>query len=55
MSKLVHWEIPTTDVKKSAESYTKLFGWKLQQWSQEYALFEVEDGVGVGRLGSAFR
>jgi predicted enzyme related to lactoylglutathione lyase len=48
MDRLVHWEIPATDVKKSAEFYGKLFGWKTQQFDPNYVMFEVEDGVGGG-------
>jgi hypothetical protein len=48
MDKLVHWEIPATDLKKAAEFYTSLFGWKFQSWSDDYMLFDVEDGVGGG-------
>jgi predicted enzyme related to lactoylglutathione lyase len=48
MDKLIHWEIPSTDVKKSGEFLTKLFGWKTQQFSPDYLMFEVEDGVGGG-------
>lgn len=46
MAKLVHWEIPTTDVEKSREFYAELFGWGFQSWSGDYALFAVEDGIG---------
>ncbi len=48
MSKLVHWEIPSTDVKKSSEFYAALFGWKMTGLSDTYVMFEVEDGVGGG-------
>jgi hypothetical protein len=46
MDRLVHWEIPVTDVKKAAEFYTRLFGWKMQGWSDDYMLFDVEEGIG---------
>ena len=48
MVKLVHWEIPTTDPKKSKEFYSSLFGWKMQGWgpTDDYTLFDVEGGVG---------
>ena len=29
MSKLVHWEIPSTDLEKSKGFYTELFGWQM--------------------------
>jgi len=48
MDKLVHWEIPSTDVKKSADFYAQLFGWKMRQLDPTYVLFEVDDGVGGG-------
>jgi len=46
MDKLVHWDIPSTDLAKSTDFYTKLFGWKVQVWAEDYMLFEVEEGVG---------
>jgi predicted enzyme related to lactoylglutathione lyase len=48
MNKLVHWEIPSTDLQKSSKFYSALFGWKIQSWSDTYAMFNVEDGVGGG-------
>jgi len=46
VNKLVHWEIPTTDMARSKEFYEQMFGWKMQGWSDDYMLFEVEGGVG---------
>ena len=46
MSKLVHWEIPSNDFEKAKKFYEELFGWKFQQWSDDYALFSVEGGIG---------
>jgi predicted enzyme related to lactoylglutathione lyase len=48
MNKLAHWEIPSTDLSKSTKFYSALFGWKIQSWSETYAIFSVEDGVGGG-------
>ena len=48
MNKLVHWEIPSTDLAKSTKFYAALFGWKMQSWSGDYAVFEVEEGIGGG-------
>jgi uncharacterized protein len=48
MNKLVHWEIPSTDLSKSTKFYSALFGWKIQSWSETYAIFSVEGGVGGG-------
>ncbi len=48
MNSLVHWEIPSTDLRASSDFYGRLFGWRFQPWSDEYALFEVEGGVGGG-------
>jgi predicted enzyme related to lactoylglutathione lyase len=39
MNKLVHWEIPTTNMPKTRAFYTKLFGWKTRGWSDDYLLF----------------
>jgi predicted enzyme related to lactoylglutathione lyase len=46
MSKLVHWEIPSTDIERSKDFYSRLFGWKTSQWSPDYALFEYDGGGG---------
>lgn len=48
MNKPVHWEIPSTDLAKSTEFYAALFGWKMQSWSGDYVMFDVEDGIGGG-------
>jgi hypothetical protein len=48
MSKLTHWEIPATDVRQSATFYADLFGWRMQAWSDDYTMFEVEGGIGGG-------
>ena len=48
MSQLVHWEIPSTDVPKSAAFYAALFGWRMEGWSDDYMLFYVGEGVGGG-------
>ena len=54
MDKPCHWEIPSTDLKKSTKFYSSLFGWKMQSWSDTYALFDVEGGVGGGMGFYAF-
>lgn len=48
MPRLVHWEIQSTDVERSKRFYADLFGWSMQQWSPEYALFDSGDGSGGG-------
>ena len=48
MSKLVHWEIPSTDLAVSTRFYTDLFGWSFAPWGDDYATFDVADGVGGG-------
>jgi len=48
VSRLCHWEIPSTDLAKSTKFYADMFGWKMQSWSPDYALFDVEGGVGGG-------
>jgi predicted enzyme related to lactoylglutathione lyase len=48
MNMLVHWEIPSTDVQRSARFYADLFGWQMQSWSDDYMLFSVEAGTGGG-------
>ena len=36
--KVVHFEIPASDFKKSKDFYRKIFGWKLQMWGDEYMM-----------------
>ncbi len=48
MSKLCHWEIPSTDIASSMKFYGELFGWEFQGWSDDYTLFSVEGGIGGG-------
>ena len=48
MNKLVHMDIQSTDLEKSKAFYSELFGWRMKQWSPDYALFEYPDGSGGG-------
>ena len=48
MSRLCHWEIPSTDLAKSTRFYADMFGWKTQSWSGDYAMISIDDGVGGG-------
>jgi predicted enzyme related to lactoylglutathione lyase len=48
MRRPCHWEIPSTDLAKSTKFYTELFGGKMQSWSGDYAMFEVDDAIGGG-------
>jgi len=48
MNQLVHWEIPSTDLKKSRTFYQKLFGWKMKPLGKNYVLFDIDKGVGGG-------
>lgn len=48
MHNLVHWEIPATDLKRSAEFYSRLFGWKMTEHGTNYIMFDVKDGIGGG-------
>lgn len=41
--KVVHFEIPTSDFKKSKEFYTKTFGWKMKTWGDEYMVAMTTD------------
>ena len=42
-------EIPVTDLKKTREFFTALFGWSFQEWGDEYMSFSD------GRLDGGFR
>ena len=41
--KVVHFEIPSGDFKKSKEFYSKVFGWKLKTWGMEYMMAMTTD------------
>ena len=41
--KVVHFEIPSGDFKKSKEFYAKIFGWKLKMWGKEYMMAVTTD------------
>ncbi len=45
---MVHWEIPATDVQKSARFYAGLFGWRMVPSFGGYTTFEIDGGVGGG-------
>lgn len=42
-------EIPVTDLKKTRDFFTALFGWSFQEWGDEYMSFAD------GRLDGGFR
>ena len=48
MSRLAHWEIPSTNLARSVEFYTSLFRWGTQQVSDDYAMFITKEGPGGG-------
>lgn len=48
MNNLCYWEIPATDLKRSADFYAKLFGWKMAESGSNYIMFDVEHGIGGG-------
>jgi uncharacterized protein len=35
MPRIIHFEIPTTNPKRSSEFYKKALGWKIKQWGKE--------------------
>jgi predicted enzyme related to lactoylglutathione lyase/uncharacterized protein YciI len=45
---LVHFELPSTDLKQSEDFYGKLFGWTFQDMGDSYALFMTPGGEGGG-------
>lgn len=48
MGHLVHWEIPSTDVQRSADFYRQMFGWEMAELNDQYIMFDDEGGVGGG-------
>jgi predicted enzyme related to lactoylglutathione lyase len=46
---ICHVEIPTTNLKRSGEFYSKLFGWKINYgWGSDYATFDTGEGTIAG-------
>jgi len=44
MNKIIHYEIPVKDLKKSEEFYSKIFGWKTKVSGDEnYQFVETEN------------
>jgi predicted enzyme related to lactoylglutathione lyase len=43
-----HTEIPTTDMQKSKDFYSKIFGWKMSEDMPGYVLFKTGDDQGGG-------
>jgi Predicted enzyme related to lactoylglutathione lyase len=35
MSRVIHFEIPSSDPKKSIDFYKKIFGWEINQWDDQ--------------------
>jgi len=49
MHGICHFEIPSTDIGKSREFYSGLFGWEFQaEGDPDYAMFSAPDGPGGG-------
>jgi len=48
MHGLCHYEIPTTDAKKSKDFYGKIFGWQFEDSFGGYVMFRPPDGVAGG-------
>ena len=40
-NRVVHFEIPATDIKRAGDFYTKAFGWEMQTQGPEYAGYVV--------------
>ena len=48
MNAMDYWEIPSTDIEKSAKFYSELFGWKMEKSGDKYYMFSVEGGLSGG-------
>ena len=45
---IAHIEIPSKDTDKSAEFYSKLFGWEFRPFGRGYQLYNTHKGFTVG-------
>lgn len=48
MHELMYWEIPSTDIRKSAEFYSELFGWRMEDSTEGYVMFDTGTGINGG-------
>lgn len=44
MSRIIHFEVHCTDVKRAADFYGRIFGWKFQQWPGPWEYLIVTTG-----------
>lgn len=45
---LAHVEIPSTDLERSKDFFTKLFGWEFKAFGNGYLLYNTHKGFTVG-------
>ncbi|MEE9223256.1 MAG: VOC family protein [Thermoplasmata archaeon] len=43
-----HIEWSTTDLEKTSELLSGLFGWKFESWGEEYMIYTTPKGIGGG-------
>ena len=56
MSRVVHFEIPSSEPEKSIEFYRKTFGWEINQWGDEhYWLCKTGDESAPGINGAIIK
>ena len=51
-SRVAHFEIPATDIKRAEKFYNKVFGWSISKWDgpTDYWLIDTAEGIGGGLL-----
>ena len=55
MPKVIHFEIPTSDLNKAADFYSKTFSWDIQSWGNEnYLLATTGDKSEPGINGAIY-
>jgi predicted enzyme related to lactoylglutathione lyase len=52
MNKVIHFEIPARDYERAKRFYSKLFGWKIEDWPQSSTKYGMattteKDGGGI--------
>ncbi len=48
MGKLVHFEIPSTDLTRSKTFYKRLFGWQIEDSGKNYLMITLENNESGG-------
>jgi uncharacterized protein len=49
MDPVIHFQMPSKDHKRTADFYSKVFGWQMKQLGQEFGQYMTADTTPVGK------